>query len=299
MTAQVQAVEQGNLFKRRAKPWQRIFLDVGMTALTAISSIFAIFVLALILYYVFTRGIERLSWQTLTQLPPPPGDQVGGFGNAVLGTIIVVSIAISITFPIGLFAAIYLSEFGKNSPAASFLRFVIKVLTGVPSIIAGVFAYGVLVLSSKTFSALAGGMALSVLTLPIIILSCEEALRLVPADTRAAAYALGASRVQTVFRVVLPAALPVILTGVTLAIARAAGETAPLIFTALFSFLWPSGLLKPVASLAVLIYNFALVPFENQQKLAWGGALALVILVLITTVSFRLLVSRRQEAITI
>jgi phosphate transport system permease protein len=142
-------------------------------------------------------------------------------------------------------------------------------------------------------------MALSVLTLPIIILSCEEALRLVPADTRAAAYALGASRVQTVFRVVLPAALPVILTGVTLAIARAAGETAPLIFTALFSFLWPSGLLKPVASLAVLIYNFALVPFENQQKLAWGGALALVILVLITTVSFRLLVSRRQEAITI
>ncbi|MFS8740277.1 phosphate ABC transporter permease PstA [Synechococcus sp. WC10meta] len=299
MTAQVQATEQGNLFKRRAKPWQRIFLDVGMTALTATSSIFAIFVLALILYYVFTRGIERLSWQTLTQLPPPPGDQAGGFGNAVLGTIIVVSIAISITFPIGLFAAIYLSEFGKNSPAASFLRFIIKVLTGVPSIIAGVFAYGVLVLSTKTFSALAGGMALSVLTLPIIILSCEEALRLVPADTRAAAYALGASRVQTVFRVVLPAALPVILTGVTLAIARAAGETAPLIFTALFSFLWPSGLLKPVASLAVLIYNFALVPFENQQKLAWGGALALVILALITTVSFRLLVSRRQEAITI
>jgi phosphate transport system permease protein len=144
MTAQVQAVEQGNLFKRRAKPWQRIFLDVGMTALTTISSIFAIFVLALILYYVFTRGIERLNWQTLTQLPPPPGDQVGGFGNAVLGTIIVVSIAISITFPIGLFAAIYLSEFGKNSPTASFLRFVIKVLTGVPSIIAGVFAYGVL-----------------------------------------------------------------------------------------------------------------------------------------------------------
>jgi phosphate transport system permease protein len=142
MTAQVQAVEQGNWFKRRAKPWQRIFLDVGMTALTAISSIFAIFVLALILYYVFTRGIERLSWQTLTQLPPPPGDQVGRFGNAVLGTIIVVSIAISITFPIGLFAAIYLSEFGKNSPAASFLRFVIKVLTGFPPSLPGCLPMG-------------------------------------------------------------------------------------------------------------------------------------------------------------
>ncbi|MFS8819858.1 phosphate ABC transporter permease PstA [Synechococcus sp. W60.1] len=293
-----QVAAQANLFKRKVRS-KRVVLDWVMTGLTFASSIFAIVVLASILYYVFVNGIERFSWQTLTQLPPPPGDQVGGFGNAVLGTIIVVSIAILISFPIGLFAAIYLSEFGQNSSTASALRFVIKVLTGVPSIIAGVFAYGVLVLSTKTFSALAGGVALSVLTLPIIILSCEEALRLVPADTRAAAYALGASRVQTVFRVVLPAALPVILTGVTLAIARAAGETAPLIFTALFSFLWPDGLLKPVASLAVLIYNFAIVPFENQQKIAWGGALALVILVLITTTSFRLLLSRRQETITI
>lgn len=293
-----QVAAQANLFRRKARS-KRVVLDWVMTGLTFASSIFAIVVLASILYYVFVNGIERFNWQTLTQLPPPPGDQVGGFGNAVLGTVIVVSIAISISFPIGLFAAIYLSEFGQNSSTASALRFVIKVLTGVPSIIAGVFAYGVLVLSTKTFSALAGGVALSVLTLPIIILSCEEALRLVPADTRAAAYALGASRVQTVFRVVLPAALPVILTGVTLAIARAAGETAPLIFTALFSFLWPDGLLKPIASLAVLIYNFAIVPFENQQKIAWGGALTLVILVLITTVSFRLLLSRRQETITI
>ncbi|HIK20126.1 MAG TPA: phosphate ABC transporter permease PstA [Synechococcus sp. M44_DOE_062] len=293
-----QVAAQANLFRRKARS-KRVVLDWVMTGLTFASSIFAIVVLASILYYVFVNGIERFNWQTLTQLPPPPGDQVGGFGNAVLGTVIVVSIAISISFPIGLFAAIYLSEFGQNSSTASALRFVIKVLTGVPSIIAGVFAYGVLVLSTKTFSALAGGVALSVLTLPIIILSCEEALRLVPADTRAAAYALGASRVQTVFRVVLPAALPVILTGVTLAIARAAGETAPLIFTALFSFLWPDGLLKPIASLAVLIYNFAIVPFENQQKIAWGGALALVILALITTVSFRLLLSRRQETITI
>lgn len=293
-----QVAAQANLFKRKVRS-KRVVLDWVMTGLIFASSIFAIFVLASILYYVFVNGIERFNWQTLTQLPPPPGDQVGGFGNAVLGTIIVVSIAITITFPIGLFAAIYLSEFGQNSSTASSLRFIIKVLTGVPSIIAGVFAYGVLVLSTKTFSALSGGVALSVLTLPIIILSCEEALRLVPADTRAAAYALGASRVQTVFRVVLPAALPVILTGVTLAIARAAGETAPLIFTALFSFLWPDGLLKPVASLAVLIYNFAIVPFENQQKIAWGGALALVILVLITTISFRLLLSRRQETITI
>jgi phosphate transport system permease protein len=207
-----QVAAQANLFKRKVRS-KRAVLDWVMTGLTFASSIFAIVVLASILYYVFVNGIERFNWQTLTQLPPPPGDQVGGFGNAVLGTIIVVSIAITITFPIGLFAAIYLSEFGQNSSTASSLRFIIKVLTGVPSIIAGVFAYGVLVLSTKTFSALSGGVALSVLTLPIIILSCEEALRLVPADTRAAAYALGASRVQTVFRVVLPAALPVVPDG--------------------------------------------------------------------------------------
>ncbi|MEN9225756.1 MAG: phosphate ABC transporter permease PstA [Thermostichus sp. DRC_bins_24] len=293
-----QVAGKTNLFRRKARS-RRAAFDWGMTALTCVSSIFAIFVLGLILYYVFINGIERFNWQSLTQLPPPPGDQVGGFGNAVLGTILVVSIAITISFPIGLLAAIYLSEFGQNSPTASALRFIIKVLTGVPSIIAGVFAYGVLVLTTKTFSALSGGVALSVLTLPIIILSSEEALRLVPQEVRDAAYALGASKVQTVFRVVLPAALPVILTGVTLAISRAAGETAPLIFTALFSFLWPSGMLRPVASLAVLIYNFAIVPFENQQKIAWGGALALVVLVLITTVTFRLLISRREENITI
>ncbi|MEN9230770.1 MAG: phosphate ABC transporter permease PstA [Thermostichus sp. DG02_5_bins_236] len=293
-----QVADQGNPLGRKGRS-QRLIFDWSMSIFTIVSSIFAISVLTLILYYVFINGIERFNWQGLTQLPPPPGDQVGGFGNAVLGTIIVVSIAILITFPIGLLAAIYLSEFGQNSSTASALRFIIKVLTGVPSIIAGVFAYGVLVLTTKTFSALSGGVALSVLTLPIIILSCEEALRLVPRDVRDAAYALGASKVQTVFRVVLPAALPVILTGVTLAISRAAGETAPLIFTALFSFLWPNGLLRPVASLAVLIYNFAIVPFENQQKIAWGGALALVILVLITTVTFRLLLSRRQEHITL
>ncbi|MEN9201712.1 MAG: phosphate ABC transporter permease PstA [Thermostichus sp. DG_1_6_bins_120] len=291
-----QVARQGNPLARKQRS-QRLIFDWGMSVFTSISSTFAIFVLALILYYVFINGIERFNWQGLTQLPPPPGDQVGGFGNAVLGTVIVVSIAILITFPIGLLAAIYLSEFSQNSPTAFALRFIIKVLTGVPSIIAGVFAYGVLVLTTKTFSALSGGVALSVLTLPIIILSCEEALRLVPREVRDAAYALGASKVQTVFRVVLPAALPVILTGVTLAISRAAGETAPLIFTALFSFLWPNGLLRPVASLAVLIYNFAIVPFENQQKIAWAGALALVILVLITTVTFRLLLSRREEHI--
>ncbi|MEO0948925.1 MAG: phosphate ABC transporter permease PstA, partial [Cyanobacteria bacterium J06641_5] len=191
--------------------------------------------------------------------------------------------------PIGVLAAVYLSEFSPK-PVARWIRFATNVLSGVPSIISGVFAFGLIVATTKSFSAVAGGIALAVLMLPIIVRTTDEALQIVPQEVRWASVGLGASKYTTALRVVVPAALPAILTGVTLSVARAAGETAPLIFTALFSFFWPQGLFEPTPSLAVLVYNFAIVPFKAQQELAWAASLILVFIVLLASVLARLAV---------
>jgi phosphate transport system permease protein len=192
-----------------------------------------------------------------------------------------------ISVPIGILSGIFLAQAKKDSSLANTVRFAAKVLTGFPSILAGVFAYGVLVLTTGGYSAIAGGVALSILMLPTIILTAEEAIRMVPTKMKEAAIGMGATTTQTVWMVLLPTALPGILTGIMLAVARAAGETAPLLFTALFSNYWlgtirHTDLMQPTASLAVLIYNFAGMPFENQVSLAWTAALVLVMLVLIT-----------------
>lgn len=199
-----------------------------------------------------------------------------------------------ISVPFGVLAAIYLSEFSKGR-IATWIRFATNVLSGVPSILIGVFIYGLLVLTQVTgYSAIAGGTALAVLMLPIIVRTTDESLQIVPPQVRWASAGLGASRYATVLRVVLPAALPAIATGLTLAVARAAGETAPLIFTALFAQYWsfdPSNpldsLFNPIASLSVLVYNFAAVPYENQQELAWAASLVLVAIVLLTSILSR------------
>ena len=210
-----------------------------------------------------------------------------------------VAIGALISVPLGVMAAIYLSEFNEGK-AADLIRFATNVLSGVPSIIVGVFAYSAIVLNNiiipKGYSAWAGGFALAVLMLPIIVRTTEESLKLVPQEVRQASVGIGANQYQTVLQVVLPAALPAIITGVTLSIARAAGETAPLLFTALFTQYWPNwnnGLVEPTASLAVLVYNFAIVPFQNQQELAWGAAFVLVLMVLITSIASRLATAKR------
>jgi phosphate transport system permease protein len=223
--------------------------------------------------------------------------QGGGFGNAIVGTIIMVSIAALISIPFGVLAAIYLTEFSTGK-LARWIRFATNVLSGVPSIIAGVFAYGIVVLglvklNLGSYSAIGGGFALSILMLPIIVKTTDEALQLVSQDLRQASVGLGATNFQTVTQVVLPAALPAIVTGSSLAIARASGETAPLLFTALFSQFWPDGLLEPTPSLAVLVYNFAISPFANWQSLAWAGSLVLVLMVLITSIFARWATSRK------
>jgi len=265
------------------------------TVMTALSSLFmAIVLLPLfaVLIYVTIKGASRFNLSLFTELPPAAGLSGGGIANAIVGTIVLLANASAISVPIGIMAAVYLSEF-SNRRAAQSIRFATNVLNGVPSIIAGIFAYAMLVVTTGSFSAVAGGVALAVLMLPTIIRTTDESLQLVPQEVRWASVGLGASEYETVLKVVLPAAVSAILTGVVLALARAAGETAPLIFTALFSFFWVQGLFQPTPSLAVLVYNFAIVPFESQQELAWAASLILVLLVLITSVFARFVTRQR------
>jgi phosphate transport system permease protein len=273
----------------------RSLFNLIMTAFSVVCLGISLIPLLWVLLFVLVRGLGRINVALLTQLPPAPGLTGGGLANAILGTLMVVAVAIAISLPFGILAAVYLSEFSQGNRLSRRARFATNILNGVPSIIAGVFVYGLLVRTGWTgYSALAGGVALSVLMLPTIIRTADEALQLVPQDLRWAALGTGASQYQTVVWVVLPAAAPAILTGVTLAIARATGETAPLIFTALFSPFWPESFREPIATLSVLVYNFATVPFPSQQALAWAGSLILIMLVLITNFLSRLIIGRQR-----
>ncbi|WP_036482032.1 phosphate ABC transporter permease PstA [Myxosarcina sp. GI1] len=280
--------------KRNPKSPRTLF-GLIMSFIAGLFTVLALIPLFIILAYLLTKGVASLRPSVFTELPPPPLVDGGGFGNAVVGTIIMVGIGGLISVPIGIMAAIYLSEFSSGK-LAEWIRFATNVLSGVPSIIIGVFAYGVIVLTTKAYSAWAGGFALAILMLPIIVRTTDESLKLVPQDVRQAAVGVGANKYQTILKVVLPAAIPAIITGITLAVARAAGETAPLLFTALFTQFWPNWdnlLVEPTASLSVLVYNFAIVPFQNQQELAWAAAFILVLLVLVTSVVSRIATAQR------
>ena len=220
----------------------------------------------------------------------------GGIGNALVGTFVVVFIAAALSVPVGILAAIYLVEFGSETRTASAVRFAAKVLTGLPSILAGVFAYGLVVLATGKFSAPAAGIALSLLMLPVILLTAEEAIRSVPQKMREAAYGMGATHTQVVWHIILPTARPGLLTGVMLGVARAAGETAPLLFTALFSDYWWSGrVFEPTPSLALLIFDFSSSPFPNQIEIAWAASLVLVMIVLVLNLSAQIFSSRMHN----
>ncbi|MBE9176342.1 phosphate ABC transporter permease PstA [Synechocystis salina LEGE 06155] len=275
-----------NLKKKKSD--LRTLFGNSMTAISGACLLATVIPLFAVLIFVAIQGFRSINLNLFVKLPPAPGLSGGGVGNAIIGTFIVVAIATAISVPIGVLSAVYLSEFSGDNQIARAVRFATNLLSGIPSIIAGVFAYGALVGSGLFgFSAIAGGVALAVLMLPTIIRTTDEALQIVPQEIRWAALGVGAYRYQTVLFVVLPAALSSIITGVTLAIARAAGETAPLIFTALYSNFWPRGLKEPIATLAVLVYNFASVPYKSQQELAWAASLLLVFLVLITNITAR------------
>jgi phosphate transport system permease protein len=238
-----------------------------------------------IVFLVLKNGLPLLSWSVFTELPPAPGTKGGGFGNAIVGTLLMVGLAIVLATPFGILSAIYINEYAPASRLANLVRFVAKLLTGIPSIISGVFAYAVVVLTTGGFSAWAGGFALAILVLPTILLTAEQALLGVPKAFREASYGLGATNYQTIWRIVLPDALPAMMTGLMLAVARAAGETAPLLFTALFSQYWIQSLKEPTASLSVLIYNFSTTFDDHQKQMAWTASLVLVILVTLANVS--------------
>ena len=272
------------------------FLLNGLITVMTLSALVPLFSVILMLAW---RGGRRLSLAVFTQLPPSAMEAGRGFGNAIVGTLLMVGLAVAITVPVGIMTAIYLAQ-NRTSKLAEVVRFAAKVLTGFPSILAGVFAYGAIVLATGGYSAVAGAIALSILMLPTIVLTSEDAIRMVPSRMKEAATGMGATSTQTVWMVLIPTAFPGILTGVMLAIARAAGETAPLLFTALFSnyWLWSHGhaqLMRPTASLAVLIYNFAGMPFENQVELAWAAALVLVLLVLVANLVGQSLSSRQVQ----
>jgi len=279
---------------RRPRTLTDFVLSVTVAAMTLLSLVPLFSVVLMLLW----RGGRKLSLAVFTQLPPAPLEQGGGFGNAIVGTLIIVALAVVASVPVSLLTAIYLAQ--AESRLAAAVRFCAKVLTGFPSILAGVFAYGAIVLTTGGYSAFAGAAALSILMLPTIILTAEDAIRMVPSRMKDAAIGMGATTTQTVWMVLLPTAMPGILTGIMLAVARAAGETAPLLFTALFSNYWlvsrgHANLQQPTASLAVLIYNFAGMPFENQVELAWAAALVLVLLVLAANLIGQSLSARQPQ----
>lgn len=285
------AIDLGSLERSLRQP--RSLFSYVMSFLTGAATIVAMVPLFSVLFLLIERGVASLSWVAFTDLPPAAMEEGGGFGNAIVGTLVIVAIATVISVPLGILGAIYIADFGEDSKIAAAVRFAAKVLTGLPSILAGVFAFATVVVVTGGFSAPAGGVALALLMLPTILLTAEESIKRVPSRMREAAIGMGATPTQVVTKVTLPTAFPGILTGIMLALARAAGETAPLLFTSLFSEFWMSrtapyflpktvsDLMKPTASLAVLIYNFSGSPFENQIAMAWAAALTLVALVLI------------------
>jgi phosphate transport system permease protein len=290
------AVADARLERRIFEPraLKSLVLTIGVWAAAILAGI----PLVSVLYMLIVRGGARLSTSLFTELPPAGFEMGGGFGNAIVGTVVMIAIAALLSIPFGILAAVFLAELGPESRLAQATRFATKTLTGMPSILAGVFAYAVVVLLTGTYSAPAGGVALAVLMLPTVVLTAESAIGTVPKITRDAAYGMGCTRTQVICKVMLPTAMPGILTGVMLAVARAAGETAPLLFTALFSSYWPltggvPHLMQPTASLAVLIYNFSGMPFDNQIELAWAASLVLVLLVLSINILSRWIGQRR------
>jgi len=259
----------------------RTFFNDFMTGLAATMTTIAMLPLISVLIMLIYRGSQRLGVALFTELPPAAKMPGGGIANALLGTLVMVGLASLISVPVGILGGVYLAEFGPQTRTATVVRFAAKVLTGLPSILAGVVAYAMVVLIMGDYSALAGGIALSILMLPTVVLTAEDAIRMVPQRMKEAALGLGCTQTQAIWHVILPTARSGLLTGVMLAVARAAGETAPLLFTAMFSDYWMSSITgDPTASLAVLIYNFSEQPFRNLIDIAWAASLVLVLIVL-------------------
>ena len=264
---------------RQARYAQRKRVNLIALALSLMAMAFGLFWLFWILFETIRLGVGGLTLDTLTQMTPPPND-AGGLANAIYGSFLMVALATFVGTPIGIMAGIYLAEFDTKGWLAETTRFVNDILLSAPSIVIGLFVYAVVVTRFKSFSGYAGIMALALIVIPVVIRTTENMLQLVPAGLREAAYALGAPKWKVIISITMTAARAGIITGILLAVARIAGETAPLLFTALSNQFWTSSLGEPMASLPVTIFKFAMSPYENWQKLAWAGVFIITVAVL-------------------
>jgi len=272
--------------------WRKV-VSAAFVAFCALSVLLALVPLALVLFFVVAQGVRALNVQFFTHMPAPVGESGGGMANSIVGTLILTSLGSIFAIPIGILSGVYMSEYSGTRFAAA-IRFAADTLNGVPSIVVGVFVYGLVVLPVKQFSAIAGGVALGIMMIPIIARTTEELLLLVPGTLREGALALGATRARAVFSVVLPAALPGIITGVVLALARIAGETAPLLFTSFNNRFFTTKLTQPISSLTVQVFTYAISPYQDWHRQAWAGALVLVGIVLVCSIAARV-ATRRLE----
>lgn len=260
---------------------------------TGVCALFAIAILFFILGYIAYHGISSVNLDFFTQLPKPVGETGGGMANAIVGSFKLLTMAALIGVPIGFAGGIYLAEYAGESKIGFLVRYAADILNGVPSIVMGIFAYTILVLPFKQFSALAGGAALGVMMIPIALRSTEEFLKVVPHSVREAGLALGLPKWRVIVSIVVPSAFSGLLSGILLDLSRVAGETAPLLFTAFSNRYWSKGLLEPTASLPVMIYTYAIAPYEDWHRQAWAAALVLMGFVLAVNVGARLLLKKR------
>jgi phosphate transport system permease protein len=271
---------------------RRMITDHVMTALSVSAMLLVLAPLVAIFGYLVFKGIGSISWDFLTQTPKPVGEIGGGMANAIEGSAVILGLASLLGVPVGIGAGVYLAEYGRGGYLGSVVRFVSDVLNGVPSIVIGIVAYSLVVLKQKHFSALAGGVALAIMMIPTITRTTEEMLLLVPTQIREAAYGLGVSQWRTTLSIALRTALPGVITGVMLAFARVAGETAPLLFTAFGNQFWNFNLNQPTAALPLQIFAYAISPFDEWHKQAWAGALVLIVMIVVAVSAVRLAVSR-------
>ena len=287
-----QAMAVPNALERSNVSLRRMVTDHVMTALSVSAMLLVLAPLLAIFGYLVYKGIGSISWDFLTQTPKPVGELGGGMANAIEGSAVILGLASLLGIPIGIGAGIYLAEFGRGGYLGSIVRFVSDVLNGVPSIVIGIVAYSLVVLKQKHFSALAGGVALAIMMIPTITRTTEEMLLLVPSQIREAAFGLGVSQWRTTLSITLRTALPGVITGVMLAFARVAGETAPLLFTAFGNQYWNFNLNQPTAALPLQIFAYAISPFDEWHKQAWAGALVLIVMIVVAVAAVRLAVSR-------
>ena len=265
-----------------------------MMSLTFVAALAAIIPLVFIFYYTISKGVTYLNLDFFIAMPKPVGEPGGGMANAIVGTLILIGIGGAIGIPVGVMTGTYLSEFGNNK-FGFLVRFLTDVLSGVPSIVVGVVAYTMVVLPMKHFSALAGGIALGILMIPTITRTTEEMIKLVPHSLREAGLALGIPKWKTTLAIILRTAWKGIATGVLLGLSRAAGETAPLLFTALGNRFWSTNIGQPIASLTVYIYDYAKSPFEDWNQQAWTAALVLILLISILSLVFRIITRSKYK----